>query len=86
MDFFWGWRCWFWLRHGPHVHSDGPIGLDHGLPDLRQDDLAIGSDEIVVALVDVGPNDVDVEEGLLDEFFHALGCVSDRLSAAKYGD
>jgi hypothetical protein len=30
-----------WLRgsrrlgHGPHVHGDGPVGLDHGFPDLR---------------------------------------------------
>lgn len=73
----WGFR-WWWrgLWHGPHVHCDGPVGLNHCLPDLGQDDFAIGPDEVVVAFVDVGADYVDVEEGLFDQFFHALGCVS----------
>ena len=65
-------RFWWRLRHGPHVHCDGPVGLDHGLPDLGEDDFAVGADEIVVPFVDVRANNVDVEEGLLNEFFHAL--------------
>lgn len=70
------WRRWRGFGHGPHVHSDGPVRLDHCLPDLWQDDLAIGSYEVVVAFVHVGADDIDVEEGLLDEFFHALWSVS----------
>jgi hypothetical protein len=66
------WLRWRGFRHGPHVHGDGPVGLDHGLPDLWEDDFAVGSDKVVVAFVDVRANDVDVEEGLLDELFHAL--------------
>jgi hypothetical protein len=39
---------------------------------LGEDDFAVGADEIVVPFVDVRANNVDVEEGLLNEFFHAL--------------
>lgn len=60
------------LGHWPHVHGDGPVGLDHCLPDLRQDDFAVRPDKIVVALVDVRADNVDVEESLLDELFHTL--------------
>lgn len=73
-------RSGFWWRgfgHGPHVHGDGPVGLNHGFPDLREDDLAIGTDEIVVAFVDVRADDIDVKEGLLDELFHTLTCVNE---------
>jgi hypothetical protein len=69
---WWGWRG---LRHGPHMHRDGPVRLDHSLPDLREDDLTVGTDKIVVTFVDMGTDHVDVEEGLLDEFFHTLGDV-----------
>ena len=71
----WLWRGWRRLRHGPHVHCDGPVGLNHSLPDLREDDLAVGTDEIVVTFMDMGADHVDMEEGLLDEFFHTLGDV-----------
>lgn len=80
----WLWLWWGWrrLRHGPHVHGDGPVGLDHSLPDLREDDLAVGTNEIVVTFVDMGADHVDVEEGLLDEFFHTLedvrNCIDDE--------
>jgi hypothetical protein len=69
-----GFRFFDWrgFRHGPHVHGDGPVGLDHGFPNLREDNFAVGSDEVVVAFVHMRANDVNVEEGLLDELFHAL--------------
>jgi hypothetical protein len=56
--------------------GDGPVGLDHGLPHLREDDLAVWSNKIVVAFVYVWADDINVEEGLLDELFHALQGVS----------
>jgi hypothetical protein len=65
-------RRWRGLWHRPHVHSNGPVGLHHSLPDLGKDDLAVRSDKVVVTLVDVGPNDIDVEERLLDKLFHSL--------------
>jgi len=64
------WRRWF--GHRPHVHGDGPVGLDHCLPDLRQDDLTIGTHEVVVALMDMRANDIDVKESLFDELLHTL--------------
>jgi hypothetical protein len=73
---WWRQRSWllFWRRlgHGPHVHGDGPVGLDHCLPNLGQDDLAVRSHKVIVALVDMGTYDVDVKESLLDELFHSL--------------
>ena len=54
------------------MHYDAPAGFDHAVPDLGEDDFAVGEDEVVVALVDVGAYYVDVEEGLFDEGFHAL--------------
>ena len=54
------------------MHGDGPVGLDHGLPNLGQDDLAVRSHKVIVALVDMGAYDVDVKESLLDELFHSL--------------
>jgi hypothetical protein len=67
-----GWLWWWWLWHRPHVHGDGPVGLDHCLPDLWEDDLAIWANKIVMALVDVRTNDVNVKERLLNELLHAL--------------
>lgn len=69
-------RRWRGFRHGPHVHGNSPVWLDHCFPDLWEDDFAIGADEVVVAFVDVGADYVDVEEGLFDEFFHALRNIS----------
>ena len=73
---WWRRRSWLlfrrWLRHGPHVHGDGPVGLDHGLPNLGQDDLTVRSHKVIVALVDMGTYDVDVKESLFDELFHSL--------------
>lgn len=70
------WWWWQWvvlgLGHGPHVHRDGPVGLDHSLPHLGQNDLTIRPDKIVVALMYVRADDVDVKKGLFDELFHAL--------------
>lgn len=60
------------LVERPHLHRDGPVGLDHLLPHCRENDLAVGSDQVVVALLDIGPNDVDALEGFLDQLLHAL--------------
>jgi hypothetical protein len=62
-------RCFF---HGPHLHRNAPAGLDDLVPYRREDDFAIGSDEIVVAFLDVGANDVDGDEGVFNERFHDL--------------
>src|ERR1041385_3358145 len=58
--------------HGPHGHGDLPIGLHDLLPDRGQDDLAVGSGQIVMTLLHMGAKDIHLEEGLLDELFHAL--------------
>lgn len=58
------------------MHGDSPVGLNHSFPDLREDDLAVRSDEIVVAFVNMRTDHVNMEESLLDEFFHALDQVS----------
>lgn len=65
----WG-RLPFW--HRPHLHDDRPIWLDHRLPNLRKDDLAIGTDEVKVTIVYVLTNWFDVEKSLMDESFHSL--------------
>lgn len=68
------WPCLlrFWLRHGPHVHRDSPIWLNHGLPDLGENDLSIWTDQIIVTLVNVWTDDINVQECLFDELFHSL--------------
>jgi hypothetical protein len=60
------------LIDGPHDHGDLPIRLDHFVPNLREDDLAIGPDEIKVTKLHFWADDVDVNEGLLDQLFHTL--------------
>lgn len=72
-----GWWAWegLWralFGHWPHLHFDHCVWLYHCFPDLGEDDFAIGADQVVVPFVDVLADDVDVEEGLLDECFHAL--------------
>lgn len=71
---FFGRFRWWWrgFRHWPHMHSNGPVWLDHGFPDLGEDDLAVRSDEVVVAFMNVRANHIDMQKSLLDEFFHAL--------------
>jgi hypothetical protein len=54
------------------VHGDGPVGLNHGFPNLGQDDLAIRSDEVVVAFMHMRTNHIDMQESLFDQFFHTL--------------
>lgn len=65
------------LIHGPHVHGDGPVGFDDLFPNARKDDLAIRTDQIVVAFLNVRADNVDMEEGLFDQFFHTLRTVSE---------
>lgn len=60
------------LIHRPHVHRDGPVGLDDLLPNAGKDYLAIGGDQVIVTFLDVRTDDIDVQEGLLDELLHAL--------------
>lgn len=66
------WLWWWWFGHWPHVHGNVPVRLDHRLPDLRQNDFAVRTDKIVVALMDVRADDIDVQESLFDEFLHTL--------------
>lgn len=60
------------LLHGPHVHGHAPIRLDDLLPDGREDDLAVRSDQVVVAGLNVRADHVHVHERLLDELFYTL--------------
>lgn len=74
--------------HGPHVHRDGPVGLHHLLPDRGEDDLAVGGDQVVVALLHLRTDNLDVQKGLLDELLHTLSTttVSRCRRTAKRGD
>ena len=54
------------------MHGDGPVRLNHGFPNLGQDDLAIRSDEVVVAFMNMRTNHIDMQESLFDQFFHTL--------------
>jgi hypothetical protein len=54
------------------VHGNSPIWLDHGLINLWENNLAVWADEIVMTLVHVLADDIDMEEGLLDQCFHSL--------------
>lgn len=54
------------------MHGDAPVGLDDRIPDLRENDLAVGAMEVVVAVYNVLANDLDVEECLFYKLFHAL--------------
>lgn len=56
----------------PHVHGNGPVGFDHPFPDGGQNDLAIGTDEVVMAFLYAWPDNFHIQEGLLDEVFHTL--------------
>jgi hypothetical protein len=58
--------------HGPHVHGDRPVRLDDLVPDLRQDDFAVGTDKVVVALLNMMPYHVNMHECLLDKIIHTL--------------
>ena len=54
------------------MHGDYPVGLDHRFPDLRENDLTIWADKVVMALSHVGAYYFDVEKSLLYEIFHSL--------------
>lgn len=54
------------------MHRNGPVRLNHSLPYLWQNNLAIGPNEVVVAVVDMLANDINVKESLLDKLFHSL--------------
>lgn len=56
----------------PHLHGDLPPWLDGRVPDLFEDELALGALEVVVAFLDVCAEVVDVFEGLGDEALHLL--------------
>lgn len=66
----------------PHGHCDAPVRLNDLLPDRWQNNFAIGTKEIIVALLHVRTKNIDLGEGLLDEFFHALS--SGRSVSSRY--
>jgi len=73
------WPCLrFWLRHWPHVHRNRPIRFDHGLPYLWENNLSIGTDQIVMTLLYMWTNDINMQESLLDKLFHTLDSISRR--------
>lgn len=57
----------------PHLHGDGPVRLNHIFPDAREDHLAVGADQVVVARLNVWAKHLHIDEGLLNELFHTLG-------------
>ena len=56
----------FHFFYVPHLHGDLPVGLDDALPDGGQDDFSVGTDQVVMAFLHGGPDDVHVDEGLLN--------------------
>lgn len=64
--------------HGPHMHCDGPIRLDHSFPNLGQDDLSVRAYQVIMALLYMGTNNVNVLERLLDQVLHALHMLAHR--------
>ena len=60
------------LGHGPHMHGDRPAWLYHSFPHLWKYNLTIRAEEIIVSFVYVWSNYIDIEESLLDQFFHSL--------------
>lgn len=63
---------WRRLLNRPHGHGDAPVRLNNLFPDGRQNDLSIWSDQVIVTFLDMWAQNVDLEECLLDEFFHTL--------------
>jgi hypothetical protein len=60
-----GWRG-VGFGHGPHVHGDRPVRLDHCLPDLGKDDLSVRSNQVIMTIMNMGTDDFHVQESLLD--------------------
>lgn len=60
----------------PHAHAYLPTRLDRLLPHHREDDLAVGPYQVVVAFLNMRADNLDVRKGLLDEIFHTLGEMS----------
>lgn len=54
------------------MHGDAPVRLDDGVPDLRENDFAVGAVKVVVAVDNVLADDLDVEERLFDKLLHTL--------------
>ena len=55
------------------MHRDSPIRLDHSFPHLWKYNLTIRADEVIVSFMYVWSNNINMEKGLLDQFFHSLG-------------
>jgi hypothetical protein len=68
---------WKRFRDWPHVHSDLPIWPDHRVPQLRKDDSAVRTHQVVVAFLYVRADHIDVQEALLDQALHSLPCLTD---------
>ena len=75
------------LVHRPHLHGDAPVGFDDFFPYSRENDLAIGPDQVVMALLHMGSDDIDMKECLFDELFHSLFFIfMCQLQAVRYSD
>lgn len=60
------------LELRPHLHGDLPAWLDRRVPDILEDQLSLGTLEIVVAFSNMGSKAVDVGEGLVYKVLHGL--------------
>lgn len=58
--------------HRPHMHRHRPIWLNHLVPYLGENNLAIRTDKVIMPSLYMGTNNIDMAESLLDELFHAL--------------
>lgn len=64
------------LGNRPHVHCDFPVWSDHGFPELREDDRAVRTHEVVVAFLNVRSDHINVQEALFDQALHSLPCLT----------
>ena len=48
------------------MHRDCPVGLHHGFPYLREDDIALWPDQVIMTFGDMRTYDFNVQEGLSD--------------------
>jgi hypothetical protein len=58
---------WAWLKsrfrrlwHGPHVHGDRPVRFNGRFPDSGENNLPVGSDQIIVTLRNMRAKPFDV--------------------------
>jgi hypothetical protein len=62
----------WYLIERPHRHRYLPTRFDDSLPYIRENYLAIGAADVVMALLDMIGEKINVHESLLNEISHFL--------------